>query len=172
MKKFKIKKSTKFLLEQKAQSGPVFRLMIDSIIGLAILAMILSTLSYFNYLKVQSSFEEFNNKVISAINSPNGRVIESNGTLFFLEGTGFTSVGLEELTAYPAECFSFESNLSVIEISPINQGSAKMLGNIETRVYFRCNSTGQIFDYETGIGCDIECVISFGRKLEDLSSFN
>ena len=157
----------KVLPEQGAQSGAVFRLMIDAIIGLVILAMILSTLSYFNYLKLQSSLDEFNLKVISAINSPNGRVIESNGNLFFLEGTGFTSIGMQELTAHPAECFSFQSRLGSVLIEGIQDRSAKIINNIETRVYFRCETASFAHGY-----CDIECVISFGTRLEDTSGLN
>ena len=40
--------SQNFFLENKAQAGAVFRLMVDAIIGLVILVAILSTLSLLN----------------------------------------------------------------------------------------------------------------------------
>lgn len=175
MKKFKQKKNffskKKFLIEDGAQSGAVFRLMIDAIIGLVILIMIFSTISYFNYLRLQTSIDEFNLKIISAINSPDGRVIESNNALLFFRGTTFSNVEIQEMTAYPSECFKFESNLSFVNIG--HSGDyAEILENTETRVYFRCESTHESYDFETQSGCDIECIISFGRRLEDLSDFN
>lgn len=175
MKKFKKNKNffskIKILPEQKAQSGAVFRLMIDAIIGMVILTMILSTLNYFTYLRFQTSIDEFNLKIISAINSPNGQVIESNNALLFSRGTIFSNVEIQEMTAYPAECFSFETNLTFIDVG--SQGEyVEIIENTETRVYFRCESTGFSYDFETQTGCDVECVISFGRRLEDRSGFN
>ncbi len=182
MKKFKTKNNVSIikrifnrniLLENNAQSGAVFRLMVDAIIGLIIMAMVLSTLSYFNYLKVQSSFEEFNRKILAGVNSPNGNVIESNGNLFFLKGTGFTTLGLQEITAYPAECFSFESNLSVVKISTTNShnDSAQMLENTDARLFVRCDPSNEIYDFDSQTGCELNCVVSFGKRLENQSNF-
>ena len=100
MKKFKLKKRNTvenvihpFSLETRAQSGAVFRLMIDGIVGLAILLIIISALSYFQALRVQAANEKFFSLVESATNSPNGKVfVEKN--LLFTQG-GFNAISLE-----------------------------------------------------------------------------
>ncbi len=148
--------------EQKAQSGAVFRLMIDAIIGIIVLAIILATLNYFNYLKIYYSFDEVNRKVLAATNSPNGDVIESNGNLFFLKGTSFTGQGFEELTGYSSECFSFKSGLSIVKV---DDKSIQIMENIESKIYVRCVSRSISLDMSV---CEIDCDISIGTKLEPI----
>lgn len=147
-------------IDERAQSGTVFKLMVDAIIGLVILMIILSVIGYFESMRVDVSRTEFISIVKSATESPDGRVVSSN-TLIFLKGTGFTATQLQSITNYPAECFKFES---IHGLAPVVADGRiiEIKQNIETKIYARCipitNSTGD---------CRIECIISFGKKLFD-----
>jgi hypothetical protein len=175
MKKFRVRKNS-FLLknifslnkEQNAQSGAVFRLMVDAVIGLAIIAMILSTLSYFNYLKINASIGEVNNKILAAVSSPNGEVIASTSKLFFLKGMTLTTGQMQSLTGYPEDCFRFKSNLGLIDITAEGK-MVEFTESVETFFYARCTSENEFqIDPDESI-CEVECVFSFGEKLDSLN---
>lgn len=160
MKKFNLK------IEQRGQAGAVFRLMIDGIIGIAILMIILGVLTHFNALQAKVSIEEFNTKVIAAAQSPDGSVLSSQSALRLSEGVIFSSNGMQDLTGYPASCFSFNSNRSLIRIK--GGGSvAEVVQTTDSKIYVKCSPTGLIAsDPDDVTTCEIECIISFGEKLE------
>ncbi len=148
-----------FVLDDRAQSGTVFRLMVDAIIGLVILMIILSVLGYFESLRVDVSRAEFISTIKSATEAPDGRVV-SSGILIFVKGTGFSASQLQSITNYPAESFEFQSNVGFAEVLG-NGKIVQMKQNIETRVYARC-----VPDSDPNLR--IRCVISFGRRLEEI----
>jgi hypothetical protein len=155
----------KFIREEKAQASDVFRLMVDAIIGLAILGIILSTLTAFGALRQQISVAEVRGLIEGAVQTPTGTIIESK-TLSFSDGEGYTAPLFEEWTGIQASCFEFESNLNSIKIVSGPGGGAFFNSNLDTKVYARCVATGNVCEYgdgDCGI-CEIECLISFGRK--------
>jgi hypothetical protein len=158
MKKFIKKKN---FLGEKAQSGMVFRLMIDGIIGLVILGIIISAIGYFEGIRIETSKSNFYSLVKNASESP-GVVLESENMLLFVEGTGFSNQEMMNLTGYYEDCFEFSSNRSATKVG----GEGKRIDierRIETPVYVYCwNEDG--FEYGTN-NCPIECEISFGKKL-------
>ena len=153
-------------LGESGQSEAVFRLMIDAVIGLAVLAIIITSISYFEYLRISSSNAEFNTKILAAINSPNGNVIESKNNLYFGKGSSYTSSQLQTLTTYPAQCFSFQSGLSSIVINPANPGSATMLSNVDAKLFVQCKSTGNTCTADYTTCCELECIVSFGKRID------
>jgi hypothetical protein len=162
-----VDKVKKFILknEQKGQSGAVFRLMIDAIVGIAILAIILGTLNHFETLQFRASVSEFSSKVSAAANSPDGSVLVSENDLSFKKGTAFTSVNMQELTGYYEDCFEFTTNRGLIEIKDGGK-AAEFLENTNTKLYVKCVTTGDVADIDEVDVCEIECTISFGEKLE------
>jgi hypothetical protein len=165
MKKFKESFS------ERGQSGAVFRLLIDSIVGLAILVMILGALFYFETLNASASRQEFFSKVTAAVNSPNGIVVESTGRLVFHKG-GFSNGDMESLTGYPKDCFEFQSNLAFAK-APTGE-IIEFTGNIKSKVYVQCVTTGNdcSVEEEQDAGCcEIECLISFGKNIESLVDY-
>ena len=134
MKKFK-KEKERFWSGERGQSGAVFRLLVDSIVGLAILMIILGSLMYFESLNNNASRQEFFSKVTAAVNSPDGTVVESNNRIVFPSGSGFTNGDMSTLTGYPKECFSFQSQLGMAEAS---DEIIRFNGNVKTKVYIRC----------------------------------
>jgi hypothetical protein len=150
------------MFEEKAQSGTVFRLMIDAIIGLVILMIILSVLGYFQSLRVDVSRAEFVSTVKAATETPDGRVVSSE-RLIFLKGTTFSSDQLQYVTNYSSDCFEFQTSHATVEIFAGGK-MAEFKQDIETMVYASCRpGTGD---------CIIFCDVSFGRKLEEIPLIN
>jgi len=145
------------MIDNKAQSGAVFRLLIEAIIGLAILLMIVTSLMYFNSLKVETSKAQFAETVKIAIQTPTGQVISSD-ELDFVKGTTFSASQFQGSFSVPAECFSFVSNLTVVTIS---EQTITFNQNANAKTYARCV-------LNDSYGCDIGCVISIGKKLEEI----
>ena len=150
--------------ENKAQSGAVFRLMIDAIIGLLVLAMIVYTLTYFNSLKIEVSKAEFSNLIKSTVDAPNGKIVES-GTLIFSKGEMYDSITLSTMTGYSSTAFTFQSNLGTTEIG--SGQYIKFNQSVECKVYARCITIPGAVCTEGDTTCsEIECLISFGKKIE------
>ncbi len=168
MKKFRPKKisllkklTTPFSTENRAQSGAVFRLMVDGIISLAILLIVLSALSYFQALKISASNEKFYSLVVSATNAPNGKVFVEKSLVF--NPGGFSSISIRNKTNIFEECFEFQSNLVSAKVSDTKM-QITFTSPIEADVYAQCKSN------RTDCGgdpecCEIKCFISFGKKL-------
>lgn len=159
----------KFIKDQRGQAGDVFRLMIDSIIGLAILVIILSSINYFGSLRSQISIAEMRGLVESGVQTPTGRVLESNN-LSFSKGEAYSSVLMEQWTGVPESCFSFESGLGAISI--VDDRKAEFTSNVDTKVYVSCIiNPNEICEYGDGDcgSCEFDCIISFGRKPSEIS---
>ena len=176
MKKFKTEKKPLleksiylFSLENRAQSGAVFRLMIDGIIGLAILLIIVSALSYFQVLRTQAANEKFYSLVESATNSPNGKVFSEKNLL--LTPGGFSSISIRNKTNIYEGCFDFQSNLGSAKIAgDVDDGDVEVItfnNVVETNVYVQCAIENESCDPEDQECCKIMCIISFGKKLVD-----
>ncbi len=170
-------------LDNKAQSGTIFRLLIDAIIMMAVLIIIIATLNYFNDFKRDVSKTKFVELVGAVVEAPSGQVIKSSN-LFFSKGLEYSSDDLQELSHYPASCFSFQTNLTSAEITG---GGTESLGggtgisfknDVETTVYAMCEV---IEDSDCPAGCsgepqedycdlvdccNIECLFSFGKIIQ------
>ncbi len=150
-------------MEEKAQSGAVFRLLIDSIIGIAILMIVLGAMANFYDMRLKTSAEEFKSLVKNAVDSPNGAVVES-GALVFNEGGGFSQATLSSTTGIDASCFTFQSELSRVDVG--GGIYLKFSGNVETKVYARCIPEENSRACEAGEEgcCNIKCFISLGKR--------
>lgn len=148
--------------DNNAQSEAVFRIMVDSIVGLVILVIIMGMLSYFNDQTVAQSLKDFQSIVVSASNTPDGSVVSSS-TLSFQKGTAFGASDLELWTGYPAQCFEFQSIYSSIEVTS-DQKNISFTQNLQTHIFAKCTSPS--CDITDKTDCCIECQISFGKKLE------
>ena len=151
------------MIDNKAQMGSVFRLMVDSIVGLAILLLILSSLSYFQGLKVDVSRAQFISIAEAAVETPNGKIIYSDGVLTFTKDSSFTSSMLNGIIGYPKECFKFEGPKSFAKI-PDDESSITFKQNISTNVYGQCKVDPDVeLEYEND-ECSIICTFYFGVK--------
>ncbi|MCX6800803.1 MAG: hypothetical protein NTZ73_01290 [Candidatus Diapherotrites archaeon] len=168
--------------EEKAQAGAVFRLMVDSIIMFVVLVIIVAAIYQFQQMRTSISTKEFNELVLSAINTPSGEVIESSRALFFPSGKGYTSTALSALTGKDPASFNFESNLAGAKISD-DKSSITFEQPVEAEVYALCKPYHPDVPCQTGCGQDmvsvdgsdicqpqgcveICCRISFGKALK------
>lgn len=167
-----------FFSEERAQAGAVFRLMVDSIIMLAVLVIIVAALHQFQTMMQEISTKEFNELMLSAVQLPNGEVIASR-ELSFPEGKSYSASTLSVLTGEPPASFSLESNLSAAEISP---SSITFNRSVQAKVYVICEpaNTGNACSTGCGYGLneidgggickigdciEICCRVSFGKQL-------
>ncbi|MFA5357668.1 MAG: hypothetical protein WC874_01785 [Candidatus Izemoplasmatales bacterium] len=177
MKKF----FSNFFSEEKAQAGAVFRLMVDSIIMLAVLIIIISALQQFQGMMQDISTKEFNELMLSAVKLPSGEVIASR-ELSFPEGRGYTVSNLSALTGEPPRSFVLLSNLSAVEILT-NPYSITFNRSVQAKVYAICKPADQLTACKTGCGeglnpvgdggiCKLDCIeiccnISFGQQISN-----
>jgi hypothetical protein len=151
------------LSERSAQSGAVFRLMVDAIIGLVILMMIISALNYFNGLRIEVSKAEFAALIKSAVSAPNGKVVPS-GSLIFSQGEMYDATTLSAMTGYSATAFTFQTNLGSAEIGSGNH--ITFTQPVECKVYARCIATGAKCTEGDTECSEIECLVSFGKAIQ------
>jgi len=152
--------------ERKGQAGDVFRLMVDAIIGLVILLIILSSIAYFNSLRLQVSQAAMKSIVEGAVENPTGDVSESE-MLVFSQGEGYSGHVFEDWTGVPAQCFEFESGLSNIKVLEGDVSRVNFTSPVETKVYVSCVATGESCEYGTGEPCgkcEVVCTFYFGKK--------
>ncbi len=180
----------KIFFSEKAQSGAVFRLLIDAIIMIVILLIILSVLTYFHSLRLEVSTTEFKELVVNAVHAPKNTVIKSE-SLVFSEKKSFSSSLFRDLTGYHDSCFSFTTSDSRISLlgdedddwELDNTGSiAEFNSPFDGIVFVKCISTGDacetgcsdsddaVVELDDGVCkmdacCEFKCLISFGKEL-------
>jgi hypothetical protein len=155
----------KLLRETSAQSEAVFRIMVDSIVGLVILVIIMSCIAYFDGQVISQSRTDFQSAVRSAVNSPDGSIIKSQ-TLSFAQGSAISSLDLQEWFNYPADCFSFQSTYPSIEISA-DQKNARFIRRLQVIVYAKCTSGDSCNINDPQNSCCINCLVSFGNEIKN-----
>jgi len=156
-------------LDNYGQAEAVFRLMVDSIVGLVILLIIVGCINYFNGQEIESSRIDLITTIQSAVSSPNGQVIVSQRDLSFAGGSSISASNAQTWTQLNEKCFSFDSKVS--------EGSIKLKGEserntliefsqrISLKVYVQCKSNIDCEPLDPN-SCCMVCEISFGKKIE------
>jgi hypothetical protein len=154
------------LEEQKAQAEAVFRLMIDSVVGLAILLIIISLINYFNGQIIEQSKNDLINLVKSSASSSNGVTIASSGDLTFARGFGIDGLDAQNWTQVNEKCFHFVSSASEGSIKIVDGVKAEFSQTLAIKVYSKCVPDQTCNPYDPENSCCMECTISFGKKLD------
>ncbi len=154
-------------MENKAQAEAVFRLMIDSIIGLAILLIIIAVINYFQGQSIIQSQSDFYRLVEDSSNSLDGKIISSKD-LTFSKGFGLDSFDAEKVTGISQYCYSFESRYGAVKISEDGK-RAEFTQLLTTKVYARCSPANTSCNprekVESEGDCCVKCLISFGKEI-------
>ena len=154
-------------MENKAQAESVFRLMIDSIIGLAILFVIIASINYFQNQSIIQSKSDLYRLIEDASNSIDGKVISSK-ELTFSKGFGMDSFDAEKITGISQHCYSFKSIYGSIKISDDGK-RVEFTQPLTTKVYSQCKPTEYGCDprkrVESEANCCVKCIISFGKEI-------
>ncbi|MCX6803102.1 MAG: hypothetical protein NTY48_00865 [Candidatus Diapherotrites archaeon] len=155
------------LLNERGQAESVFRLMIDSAIGLAILLIIISALSYFQQVAIQQSMADFMFLMDSATSSPDGQVIISKD-LTFEQGIIIDAADLQNRTGVSKYCFNFAAELGSVTPSE-DQKQVTFSRRISLKVYAKCTPSDDAKNCQTRIApeneneCCFKCLVSFGK---------
>jgi hypothetical protein len=151
--------------EERAQAEAVFRLMIDSIIGLAVLVIIMSCLSYFTNLSFEQSMNDLRDLVKGATSSPDGKVL-GKSNLSFPGGRVISTSDFEYWTQISSTCFSIQSVLGSVSVTG-SGASLEIQQTTKTNVSAKClpRSCDPSMQQEEG-NCCYDCTVSFGRQLE------
>ncbi|MDD3159832.1 MAG: hypothetical protein PHQ98_02600 [Candidatus ainarchaeum sp.] len=165
------KNKSKIVVDEKGQAGAVFRLMVDGIVGLAILLIIISLLGYFNSLIYTQALTKTSDIVKKAYNSPTGVIVteQNNEKLPFLKDSMFTSSSFAYNIGEEKECFTFFTNSSAIDLFS-GQNGISFKQNLNVNVYAKClpldiaSREGSYSNCDSK--CKVCCLISFGKKLE------
>jgi len=152
--------------EQRAQAEAVFRLMIDSVVGLAILLIIVGLINYFNAQIIAQSKNDFITVVKSSVSASNGSVITSSGDLTFARGFGVDGLDAQNWTQISEKCFHFVSSASEGSIKIIDDTKAEFTQTLSIKVYSKCVPDQSCNPYDPENSCCMQCTISFGKKLE------
>jgi len=156
-------------LDNKGQAEAVFRLMIDSIIGLAILMIIIAAIGYFDELRFIQSTSDFKQLIKDAVNSPDGTMLSAK-ELTFKSGTGFSADDFELFTVVNRKCFSFSSSFSSVEVSSDAQSvlfKQRLITTVSARcvpntLASTCNSSVSA-ELTSPSECCFNCEIYFGK---------
>ncbi|MGI6589536.1 MAG: hypothetical protein ACOX1V_02625 [Candidatus Iainarchaeum sp.] len=158
--------------EERAQAEAVFRLMIDSVIGLAILLIIISALNYFQGQVVIQSKADFFSLVRNAVNTPNGVVLKS-GELTFTNGFTVDVMDLENEVNLSENCFELRARGGSINAS-LDGKKVVFNQNLKVIVYVMCvNNFGckPYIEPDSYSSCCTQCTVSFGSPLESNEYF-
>ena len=151
--------------EERAQADAVFRLLIDSVIGLAILVIILTALANFDAVSLEQSMSDLRSLVVSATQSPDGKILGPRD-LSFSGGRVISASDFEYWTKIGASCFTIESVLGSIQLSNSSK-TAEIQQRLRVKVFARClpSSCDPSNQQEEG-NCSVECTVSFGKEIQ------
>ncbi len=156
-------------MDNKGQAEAVFRLMIDSIIGLAILMIIIASIGYFDELRFIQSTSDFKQLVKDAVNSPDGTLLSAK-ELTFKDGAGFAADDFEGYTVVNRKCFSFFSSFASVEVSDDAQAvlfKQRLIASVSARCIPNAAASSCISSVDAEItsdsDCCFKCEIYFGR---------
>ncbi|MEK6902188.1 MAG: hypothetical protein AABX02_01195 [archaeon] len=154
-------------LNEKGQAFEAYRVLIAMVISLAILVIILSAVSYFDELRKKVSTDTVYSSWKSAVDSPNGKVVEARN-LYFTKDTRFNrrqfglQVGLDEA------CLVLDAEKStgyqLVDTDPLHP-YVQVLNNLSGEVYFQCSTLNDDIGADGGVDCFAYCRLSFGKTI-------
>jgi Flp pilus assembly protein CpaB len=139
--------------------------MIDSIVGLAILLIIIAALNYFGAQEIENSKVDLITTIQSAASSSNGQLVVSQRDLTFAKKYSLDTIDAQSWTQISAKCFHFTTRASEGSVRLTGDSLVEFTQTIALKVYAQCKpmQTCDVYDRES---CCVDCTISFGKKLE------
>ncbi|MEI7960866.1 MAG: hypothetical protein WCI04_00875 [archaeon] len=160
-------------MNEKGQGEAVFRLLIDSVVGMAILLIIISMISYFNNQVIEQSRVDLINSMNDAVSSPDGKIVKT-GDLTFAKGFVVNQAFAQDWTGQGAKCFSFDArgaSLNILTKDGVPAG-VQFTQNLTIQVNIQCksssnaNSCNPKIAPETEADCCFTCLIAFGKDIK------
>jgi len=152
------------MLNKKGDEGSPFILVVGAIMGLLILTIVISAITYFDSIKIKRSFEALQEGFREAVDN-----LQTSGSQQFivrdnllLEGISFSTKALALETEVKPECIKFETHNSLVNVK---DNIVSIEKRVLIKVFFQCI----IVTNSANTNCDICCVVSFGAQPENFS---
>lgn len=150
-------------MNQQGQEFSGFRLLIEAILVLMILAIIISILGWVEGQRYGISEKRLFEGFDKAVNSPNGRTVVENDITLRKDSYYTSGSFAERAPSIPRECISFEAlPLASLELSS-NNGRITIKENLQLDMFYKC----QRLSSECSSDCETCCKISFGREFSE-----
>lgn len=157
----------KFKMNEKGQAFEAYRLLIAMVIALAVLVIILSAVAYFDDLRRKVSQDTLYSSFKSAVDSPNGKVVQASG-LAFTAGTTYSRVQFARQASLEDECIQLDAGddygFRLNEDNP-DTPYVKVDSTLQGSVFFTCATDNFIIPPGPDT-CFVYCLISFGKAIQ------
>lgn len=149
---------------QKGQAFEAYRVLIAMVLALAVLLIIVSTVTYFDKLREKVSLETLYSSWKSAVDAPNGKVILARD-LFFPQGTRFSRTQFSKQVSLDEACLQFDAEKAagfVLNDSDLDNPYVTLPSSVVGNVYMSCQTTNFIIP-PGPTNCFAYCLLSFGK---------
>lgn len=149
---------------RKGQAFEAYRVLIAMVIALAVLLIIVSTITYFDKLRERVSLETLYSSWKSAVDSPNGKVILARD-LFVPQGTRFSRTQFARQVALDPACLQLDGEKAAgftLEDSDVDNPYVSVQASVVGNVYMSCQSVNWIIPPGPE-DCYAYCLLSFGK---------
>ncbi len=154
-------------MNQRGQAFEAYRLLIAMVIALAVLVIILSAVAYFDDLRRRVSQDTLYSSFKSAVDSPNGKVVQASG-LAFTSGTTYSRTQFAKQTSLEDECIQLDAEddfgFKLNEDNP-DKPFVSVATTIQGSVFFQCQTDNFIIPPGPD-NCFVYCLISFGKTIQ------
>ena len=150
----------------RGQAFEAYRVLIAVIIGLAVLLIILSAISYFDALRQSVSVNTLYSSWKSAVDSPNGKVVRAS-SLSFTKDTRFSRTQFTKQVGLEEGCLSFDADSGTgfkLDDSDADHPFVTVTGPIIGSVYMQCQTDNFIIPPGPS-SCFAYCLMSFGKAI-------
>lgn len=139
-------------------------LVIASIMGLALLAIIVGLIGYFDNLTTQASLITFKNAIVSGANSPNGDIIEEKDLI--LDAQDYTTTTFSSWSKIPPECYTLDAadNESYSIVTGSSSSAIHIAKRSKVFIAIQCKLGSELSN--SGFGdCQKSCLVSVGKAI-------
>jgi hypothetical protein len=153
-------------MNQSGQAFEAYRVLIAMVLALAVLLIIVSTITYFDKLREKVSLETLYSSWKSAVDAPNGKVILARD-LFFPAGTRFSRSQFSKQVSLDESCLQFDAEKATgftLNDSDVEHPYVNVASSVGGNVYMQCYSNNDNGIVSDPIGsCYAYCLLSFGK---------
>ena len=142
-------------LDNRGQAMASYRLLIGAIMGLMILVIIVSAISYLQQLEEDISAERVQKGLRMAVKQPTGAILTVKDAI--LKPGMFTRKMMSVQMNLPQECIEIQAK--DVSALTLTDNAVQINQRYKTNVYIKCN-----VNYIPG--CDIGCLVSFAERIE------
>jgi hypothetical protein len=145
-------------MNEKGQAFTLYKMLISVIFVFLVLVIIITSISYFENLRLDVSKQRVFKAMEQAVKQPNGDVLKVE-KVSLGAGTIFTARLLGDVSGADAECLTFDA----IAHPAINLRSTSVATEeaLSVPVYIRCTAERS----ECYLGCEVCCTFSVGKDI-------